>query len=268
LFDDWMRSTHPDVPFERYADDIVAHCKTEKQAQQVLESIKLRLARCRVEVHPAKTRIVYCKDDDRRGRHPEEKSTFLGSTFRPRRSKNRWGKFFVNFTPAVSNDAAKKMPQEMRRWHVNLRSDKAIDDLARMWNPVLRGWIQYFGRFYFLGHHVVVRNNRGFKRMACVTLIPKEKSHRLRERIKRLCRRDRTGQSLRELNSWDLLPEEVDRYFVEFQGRAAHCRFRSCRHLHEPGCAIRMAVEAGEIALSRYESYLRLVETTGDSTRR
>jgi putative ribosome biogenesis GTPase RsgA len=104
--------------------------------------------------------------------------------------------------------------------------------------------------------------------MACVTLIPKEKSHRLRERIKRLCRRDRTGQSLRELNSGDLLPEEVDRYFVEFQGRAAHCRFRSCRHLHEPGCAIRMAVEAGEIAASRYESYQRLVETTGDSTRR
>jgi ribosome biogenesis GTPase len=73
---------------------------------------------------------------------------------------------------------------------------------------------------------------------------------------------------LRELNIWDLLPEEVDRYFVEFQGRAAHCRFRSCRHLHEPGCAIRMAVEAGEIAASRYESYQRLVETTGDSTRR
>jgi RNA-directed DNA polymerase len=147
-FDDWMRQTHPDVPFERYADDIVAHCKGEKQAQQILESIKRRLERCRLEVHPGKTRIVYCKDDDRRGRYLHEKFNFLGYTFRPRRSKNRVGKYFVNFTPAVSNEAAKKMRQEMRRWHINLRSDKAIDDLARMWNPVLRGWIQYYGRFY------------------------------------------------------------------------------------------------------------------------
>ena len=147
-FDDWMRKTHPDVPFERYADDIVAHCKTEKQARQVLESIRHRLELCRLEVHPQKTKIVYCKDDDRRRGYPNEKFNFLGYTFRPRRSKNRWGKFFVNFTPAVSNEAAKKMRQEMRSWRLHLRSDKAVDDLARMWNPVLRGWIQYFGRFY------------------------------------------------------------------------------------------------------------------------
>ncbi len=98
---------------------------------------------CRLEVHPDKTRIVYCKDDDRTGRYPKERFDFLGYTFRPRRSKNRWGKFFINFTPAVSNEAATKMRQEMRRWRIPLRSDKAIDDLARMWNPVLRGWIQY-----------------------------------------------------------------------------------------------------------------------------
>lgn len=147
-FDHWMRKTHPDVPFERYADDIVAHCKTEAQAKQVLESIKRRLERCRLELHPEKTMIVYCKDGDRKGRYTHEKFNFLGYTFRPRRSKNRMGKFFVNFTPAVSNQAAKKMRQEMRHWHINLRSDKALDDLARMWNPVLRGWIQYYGRFY------------------------------------------------------------------------------------------------------------------------
>jgi RNA-directed DNA polymerase len=147
-FDDWMRKMYPDVPFERYADDIVAHCKTEEQAERVLESIKRRLERCRLEVHPEKTRIVYCKDDDRRGRHPKEKFDFLGYTFRPRRAKNRWGKLFVSFTPAVSNAAATKMRQEMRRWRIPLRSDKAIDDRARMWNVVLRGWIGYFGRFY------------------------------------------------------------------------------------------------------------------------
>jgi len=147
-FDDWMRQTHPAVPFERYADDIVAHCKSEKQAQQVLESIRRRLHRCRLEVHPVKTRIVYCKDDHRRGGFPHEQFDFLGYTFRARRSKTRWGTCFINFTPAVSREAATRMRQEMRRWRLQLRSDLAITDLARMWNPVLRGWIQYYGRFY------------------------------------------------------------------------------------------------------------------------
>ena len=160
-FDDWMRKTHPDVPFERYADDIVAHCKTEKRAQHLLEGIERRLKQCRLELHPRKTRIVYCKDDDRRGRHVNEKFDFLGYTFCPRRSKNRWGEYFINFTPAVSNEAAKRMRQEMRRWRINLRSDKAIDDLARMWNPVLRGWIQYFGRFYKSALYPVFRHFNG-----------------------------------------------------------------------------------------------------------
>jgi RNA-directed DNA polymerase len=160
-FDEWMRVTHPNVPFERYADDIVAHCRTRDQAQRVLESIERRLERCRLEVHPEKTKIVYCKDDDRRDEHIHEKFSFLGYTFRPRRSKNRWGKYFISFTPAVSNEAATKMRQEMRRWRINLRSDKAIDDLARMWNPVLRGWIQYFGRFYKSALHAVFRHLNG-----------------------------------------------------------------------------------------------------------
>jgi RNA-directed DNA polymerase len=159
--DDWMRKTHPDVPFERYADDIVAHVKTEKKAEQVLESIKRRLAQCGLEVHPDKTKIVYCKDDDRRGNHPNEKFNFLGYTFRPRRSKNRFGKYFVNFSPAVSNEAAKEMRQEMRSWNLPLRSDKAIDDLARMWNPVLRGWIQYYGRFYKSALNPIFRHLNG-----------------------------------------------------------------------------------------------------------
>jgi RNA-directed DNA polymerase len=160
-FDDWMRTAHPEVPFERYADDIVAHCKTERQAKQVLESIRRRLELCRLELHPEKTRIVYCKDDDRRGGYRNEKFDFLGYTFRPRRSKNRWGKYFISFTPAVGNEAATRMRQDMRRWRLHLRSDKAIDDLARMWNPVLRGWIQYFGRFYKSALYPVFRHLNG-----------------------------------------------------------------------------------------------------------
>jgi RNA-directed DNA polymerase len=117
-FDDWMRKTHPAVPFERYADEALAHCVSEEQAQAVKRSIEARLIRCKLELHPDKTKIVYCKDDDRRGTYPNEKFDFLGYTFRPRRSKNRWGKCFINFSPAVSNQAATKMRQAMRRWRL------------------------------------------------------------------------------------------------------------------------------------------------------
>src|SRR6266852_5835461 len=147
-FDRWIAAKYPQVKFERYADDAIVHCKTEVEAQEVRAAIAASLEECRLELHPEKTKIVYCKDDDRRGTYPNEKFDFLGYTFRPRRSKNRWGKCFINFSPAVSNQAATKMRQDMRRWQLPLRSDKAIDDLARMWNPVLRGWIQYYGRFY------------------------------------------------------------------------------------------------------------------------
>ena len=147
-FDDWMRETYPDVPFERYADDVVAHCKTERQAQAVRRSIEKRLGQCKLELHPQKTKVVYCKDDNRRGRYVAEKFDFLGYTFRPRRSKNRWGKSFISFAPAVSNDAATKMRRTMHGWRLHLWCDKAIEDLARTCNPVLCGWIQYYGRFH------------------------------------------------------------------------------------------------------------------------
>ena len=147
-FDDWMRKTHPDVPFERYADDVVAHCRTEKQAQAVRRSIEKRLGQCKLQLHPEKTKIVYCKDDARPGRYEHERFDFLGYTFRPRRVKTHWGRCFIGFTPGVSNEAATKMRQTMRRWRLPRRSDLAIEALARMWNPVLRGWIQYYGKFY------------------------------------------------------------------------------------------------------------------------
>jgi RNA-directed DNA polymerase len=104
-----MARNHPDKPFARYADDAVAHCRSRKEAEKLYDSLKKRFANCGLELHPTKTRIVYCKDDDRRGEHPETKFDFLGYTFRPRRSKNKYGKHFVNFTPAVSNKAKKAM---------------------------------------------------------------------------------------------------------------------------------------------------------------
>jgi group II intron reverse transcriptase/maturase len=148
VFDQWMQKHYPDIPFERYADDGICHCKTLAQAQALRAALERRFAECHLEPHPQKTRVVYCKDDDRRGTYPEHSFDFLGYTFRPRRSKNRWGKFFISFTPAVSNQAAKAMRRTLRRWALHDRSDKSLEDLARMSNPVVQGWINYFASFY------------------------------------------------------------------------------------------------------------------------
>jgi RNA-directed DNA polymerase len=147
-FDEWMKRNYPENPFERYADDSVVHCRTEAEAKTVWKAIENRLADCGLKLHPEKTKIVYCKDDDRQGTSPQEKFDFLGYTFRARRSKNRYGKHFINFSPAVSNKAAKKMRQTMRKWKLHLRSDKEIDDIARMFNPYIQGWINYYGKYY------------------------------------------------------------------------------------------------------------------------
>ena len=147
-FDEWMRRNHSGVPFERYADDILVHCKSEGQATWIKSAIEKRLQQCRLRLHPQKTKIVYCKDSSRRGNYPTEKFDFLGYTFRPRLSKNRRGEFFVNFSPAVSDEAAKSMRRVVRGWRIHRMSDKSIEDLSRIFNSVLRGWINYYGRFY------------------------------------------------------------------------------------------------------------------------
>lgn len=148
VFDTWLRRHHPDVPFERYADDALCHCRTRQQAEQVLARLTQRFAECGLTLHPLKTRLVYCKDDDRRGEYPETSFDFLGYTFRARRSKNRWGKFFVNFSPGMSAKAGKRIRQEIRNWKLPARSDKTLEDLARMFDQRIRGWVNYYGVFY------------------------------------------------------------------------------------------------------------------------
>lgn len=147
-FDGWMRRNHPEVPFERYADDAIVHCKSESHAKWIKEAISKRLARCKLEMNPEKTKIIYCKDDDRKGEYPNEKFDFLGYTFRARRSKNRWGKHFINFSPAVSDKASKGMRDTMRSWGLHRRSDKTLQDISHMFNPIVRGWINYYGSYY------------------------------------------------------------------------------------------------------------------------
>jgi RNA-directed DNA polymerase len=160
-FDEWMKREHPNNPWARYADDGVIHCRTQKEAESLLIDLGERFKQCKLELNTEKTRIVYCKDDDRRGNYPETSFDFLGYTFRPRRSKNRWGKCFINFSPAVSNAASKAMRQKIQGWRIHLKSDVGIDDLSRMFNPVERGWINYYGRFYKSQLYSVLRHIDG-----------------------------------------------------------------------------------------------------------
>lgn len=147
-FDAWMRRTFPSVPFERYADDVIAHCTSLAQAEHVLAAIRQRLAECGLQLHPDKTRIVYCNDSGRSGSHEHESFDFLGYTFRPRRAKSKDGKFFISFLPAVSDTAAKAVRQQIRRWRLHLWTSNALRDIAAFVNPIVRGWINYYGRFY------------------------------------------------------------------------------------------------------------------------
>jgi RNA-directed DNA polymerase len=147
-FDEWMQRNYPYINFERYADDVIVHCKSEKQAQSLKAVIERRLGECKLELHPEKTKIVYCKDDNRRGRYPHEKFDFLGYEFRPRGAKNRFGKCFVNFSPAIRPKAAKKVRDVIRSWKVHRMSDKSIEDISRIFNPVIRGWVTYYGSYY------------------------------------------------------------------------------------------------------------------------
>jgi RNA-directed DNA polymerase len=147
-FDRWMAVQHPDIPFERYADDIICHCKSEGQARALKDARAQRFAQWHLELHPHKTTIVYCKDANRRGRYPEQRFDFLGYTFRPRSSKNATGKVFVSFAPAVSEKAAKAIRQRMRRWQLHQRNDLALEEIARWTHPMLRGWLGYYGRFH------------------------------------------------------------------------------------------------------------------------
>lgn len=158
VFDKWMERNRPKNPWARYADDGVTHCRSLAEAEELLKQLQQRFLECGLELHSEKTRIVYCKDEDRQGVHPETKFDFLGYTFRPRRSKNRYGKFFVNFTPAVSRKAAKAMRQTIHSWRLHLKPDKSIEDLSRMFNPVIRGWINYYGRFYKSELYSVLRH--------------------------------------------------------------------------------------------------------------
>ena len=148
-FDMWMARNHPRIPFERYADDVICHCRTRREAEALQASLEARFVSCGLALHPTKTRIVYCKDTNRRDSYPDVTFDFLGYTFQPRLAAWHGGKQFgVSFLPAAAGKALKEIRRVIRRWGLQRRSDKALDDLARMFNPYIRGWINYYSHFY------------------------------------------------------------------------------------------------------------------------
>src|SRR5680860_275539 len=147
-FDAWMRREFPSVPFERYADDAIVHCTSLAQAEQVRDAIAQRLAECSLVLHPDKTRIVYCKQGGRHDSYVNESFDFLGYTFRPRKARNKAGQYFVSFSPAVSKMTAKSLRREIRAWRLHRRTTWSLRELAEAINPIVRGWINYYGRFY------------------------------------------------------------------------------------------------------------------------
>ena len=154
-FDAWMAREHPDLPWCRYADDGLVHCRTEAEAVAMKTALATRLAECQLEMHPEKTKIVYCKDGKRRGKYPNTKFDFLGYCFRTRGAINRKRQMFTGFGPQVSASSLKAMRQEIRELHLRRRTHVRLADIAREINPILQGWLNYYGRYSPAAMHLV-----------------------------------------------------------------------------------------------------------------
>lgn len=148
VFDDFMVKEFPRIPWARYADDGIAHCVSLKQAKYLKRRLQEQFATYGLELNLEKTRIVYCKDDDRKGNHEHTSFDFLGYTFRPRLAKNKYGKFFVSFLPAMGEKAKKAIRKEVRSWKLQFKTDKDLCDIANMFNNKIQGWINYYTHFY------------------------------------------------------------------------------------------------------------------------
>jgi RNA-directed DNA polymerase len=167
VFDEWISREHPGCPFERYADDVVIHCRSYEEALRVKAAVEARLRQCKLEAHPEKTRIVYCRDGKRRQDHEHVQFDFLGYSFRPRKAKNRWGEVFTSFLPGIGTKASKAIVAEVRTWRIQQMGRMELVDLSRMYNAKIRGWINYYGRYYVTALRRTIRElNRRLVRWA------------------------------------------------------------------------------------------------------
>ena len=163
-FDTWMAKNFPSCPFERYADDAVVHCATKRQAEQVLDGISKRMEEVGLSLHPDKTRIVYCKDGKRRGDHEHTSFTFLGYQFRARQARTKDDTYFTGFLPAMSPEALKAKGADLRAMRIHRLVNLSLDDLARRLNPVVAGWMTYYGRFYRSAMHPLLQRLNAYLR--------------------------------------------------------------------------------------------------------
>lgn len=147
-FDAWIRKKMPKIEFCRYADDGLLHCKSEKQAKYVLKAIGQRFQECGLTIHPEKTGIIYCGSNDSYRNYERICFDFLGYTFRPRKCINKEGVVYTGFLPAISKDSKKAIRQEIRKWHIQLKNDKSLADISNMFGAEVRGWYNYYGKFY------------------------------------------------------------------------------------------------------------------------
>jgi group II intron reverse transcriptase/maturase len=147
-FDHWMQRNHPSIPFERYADDVLCHCRSQEEAEALLAELRGRLSDCRLELHPAKTKLVYCKDGKRRAKSAHTRFDFLGFSFHGRTVQDRHGNLFTGFNPGVSRKALKRMNQAVRELKIHRRTSLTLKELAAILNPMVRGWVEYYGAFY------------------------------------------------------------------------------------------------------------------------
>jgi len=147
-FDAWLAREFPSVTFERYVDDAVVHCVSERQARTVLAAIAERMEAVGLRLHPDKTRIVYCQDGKRRASYEHTEFTFLGFTFRQRGARAKSGRQFNSFNPAISRQALKKVSAEVRSWRLHNHTGLDLVEVAERINPIVRGWMNYYGAFY------------------------------------------------------------------------------------------------------------------------
>ena len=157
VFDTWMAKTFPANSFARYADDIIVHCRTRKQSRYILDQIGQRMRRCRLQLHPEKTQIVYCQDGQRQESHPVTTFDFLGYTFRPRLAISQHG-VFVSFLPGISQKAMKRIRAQMRSWLIPRKAEKGLHELSRLYRRQIRGWINYYGKYYKTALRPLFRN--------------------------------------------------------------------------------------------------------------
>lgn len=147
--DTWLVRNYRQCAFERYADDVIIHCYNEKEAKGLKDALEERLKECGLEMHAEKTKIVHCKDSNRKGNYPVIQFDFLGYTFMPRQAQNgRKDGSFTNWLPAVSAKSMSSMRAKMKKWIMLKTAGCQIEDIADEINPVVRAWINYYGKFY------------------------------------------------------------------------------------------------------------------------